>query len=122
MLILTGTRTRSENIPTSVGSQEKGGWRETGIIRFAAHLCFCLYMLVPVQKGISKAWQNQFIEERMPWRLIGERGTPGFLNKQKVYERVSSGVHGGLIVLSLDKSERGIAKATLSARFLFVIG
>lgn len=42
-----------------------------------------------------------------------------FLNKQKVYERVPSCVYGGLTVLSLDKSEGGIAKAMLYVRFLF---
>lgn len=42
-----------------------------------------------------------------------------FLNKQKVYERVPSCVYGGLTVLSLDKSEGGIAKAMFYVRFLF---
>lgn len=73
-------------------------------------------------EGNFQSVANQFIGERIPWRLTGERRAPGFLNKQKVYERVSSGVRGVLIVLSLDKSERGIAKATLSVRFSFVIG
>lgn len=29
------------------------------------------------------------IKERMPWRFMGERGAPAFLNKHKVYRRVS---------------------------------
>lgn len=41
-LTLTSGSTRSENIPSSpLGSQEKGGWRGKGIIRFVDQLCFC---------------------------------------------------------------------------------
>ena len=58
----------------------------------------------------------------MPWSLVGERGTPGLLNKQKVFERVPSHVDGGLTVLSLDKSEKGIAKAMLYVRYFFIMG
>lgn len=58
----------------------------------------------------------------MPWSLVGERGTPGFLNKQKVFERVPSHVDGDLTVLSLDKSEKGIAKAMFYVRYFFMMG
>jgi len=58
----------------------------------------------------------------MHWRLVREGGTPGFLDEQKVYKRVPSRDYGGLTVLSLDKSEKGIARAMLYLRFFFVMG
>lgn len=82
--------------------------------------------------SVSVCWREEFpkngkidsSKRKCPGRhLCPERGgTPGFLNKHKVWESIPAPGYGGLTVLSLDKSQGGIAKAMLYVRFFLIMG